>query len=321
MALILKCLRRVHQKTLTGEFMINTRNVGFTIIGSLLVIAFAPIVHAQAVQSVENLVCGESPATQVLDEDLNKVVGDVEKYEEVKLFQSFSKNDARKMKEGQAFVKIQFTERDENRTGWMLESEIKAKSACAGAEEALAKIANTGNAISIADLGKNISGLNDSKCCLFPLKHRPTASYTSGMRRFGAGRSGGRRIHAAADLYQTRNAPIVAVANGKAISGLYFFYQGTYAIEVKHSGGFVARYGEMTGKQASGVRSGATLSAGQQIGYMGKVNSGCCTPMLHFELYKGTQRGPLTTGGRGYQRRGDLLNPTSYLLKWEEKAL
>lgn len=302
--------------------MLNTRNVGYTVIGALLVLLFAPIVNAQAVQSAENLVCGESNAAQVLDNSLTKVIGDVEKYEEVKLFQSFNASDSRKMKEGQVFIKVQFSDGEENQIGWMLESEIKARSSCPEADKAsVANVANQGNAISVLDLGKNISGLDDAKCCLFPLKHRPVASYTSGMRRFGAGRSKGRRIHAAADLYQSKNAPILAVANGKAISGLYFFYQGTYAIEVKHSGGFVVRYGELTGKQASGVRSGSHLSAGQQIGYMGKVNSGCCTPMLHFELYKGNKRGPLTTGGRGYQRRSDLMNPTNYLLKWEEKAL
>lgn len=296
-----------------------SRNVGYTIIGALLVLAFAPAVQAQT-ESIENVVCGDTNTAQVMDENLTKVIGDVEKFEEIKIFQSFNANDSRKMKEGRAFVKVQFTSAQENQSGWMLESEIKAKSSCAGAAQA-EMTATIAAAASIRDLGKNISGLTDTKCCLFPLKHRPSASYTSGMRRFGAGRSGGRRIHAAADLYQTRNAPILAVANGKAISGLYFFYQGTYALEVKHSGGFVVRYGEMTGRKASGVRSGSTLTAGQEIGYMGKVNSGCCTPMLHFELYKGTMRGSLTTGGKGYQRRGDLINPTSYLLKWEEKAL
>ncbi len=290
----------------------NKKRSGSSVFGALIIFALAPAALA------ETVVCGDSATIPVQDADLNRTIGQAEKFEVVKLFQGFTKDSSVKMKGETEFVKVQFeSNKDEDlKIGWIAATQVKPKSECAGAraQEVAPSIAPTA-------LGKNIVGLSDSACCLFPLKHRPSASYTSGMRRFGAGRSGGRRVHAAADLYQTKNAPIIAVASGKAISGLYFFYQGTYALEVKHAGGFVVRYGELTGRQARGVRSGSTLSAGQEIGYMGKVNSGCCTPMLHFEMYKGTQAGSLTTGGRGFQRRGDLINPTSYLLKWEEKAL
>ena len=164
-----------------------------------------------------------------------------------------------------------------------------------------------------------ISGLEDPNCCTFPIKNHPTESFKEGMRRFGANRSGGDRAHAACDLYHSKNDPIISVAGGKVIRDLYFFYQGTYALEVKHQGGFVVRYGEITGKKASGISDGHTVKAGETVGYMGKVDSDCCSPMLHFEMYKGTQSGSLSSGGNKYQRRSDLMNPTSYLEKWESK--
>ena len=131
----------------------------------------------------------------------------------------------------------------------------------------------------------------------------------------GAGRGG--RLHAACDLYRFKNEPIMAVAPGTVLRPIYPFYQGTFALEVRHSGGFVVRYGEITGKVAAGIRSGAPVSMGQVVGYMGKVNSGCCNPMLHFELYSGSRTGALNGGGK-FRRRADLLDPTQYLRRWQE---
>lgn len=313
--------------------MINTRVLGYSTLGVLIVLAFAPLAGAQTptLASVEDVICGDR--VDVFGENLKKIIGEAAKFEVVKKFQGFGGSGATTKKLGNdEYLKVKFEANKDSdlQIGWVASSLVAPKSQCGGALEAEKKQVIEANkekekeievSRSLMDLGKNISGLNDNSCCFFPLKQRPNTPYTSGMRMFGARRSGGKRIHAASDLYQYKNAPIVSVANGKAISDLYFFYQGTYALEVKHAGGFVVRYGEMTGKQAKGVRSGSALMAGQEIGYMGKVNSGCCTPMLHFELYKGTLRGSLTTGGRGYQRRADLINPTNYLLRWEEKAL
>ena len=136
------------------------------------------------------------------------------------------------------------------------------------------------------------------------------------MRAFEASRSGGRR-HAACDLYRTTNEAAVSVAAGKVVRSQYYFYQGTYAIEVEHVGGKVARYGEITGKSASGTGINQYVKAGQTIGYIGKVNSGCCTPMLHFEIYSGTADGDLTRSGNKFNRRSDLLDPSPYLRDWE----
>ena len=134
---------------------------------------------------------------------------------------------------------------------------------------------------------------------------------------FKARRGGGTRSHAACDLYRYKDEPILSVAPGVVLRGLYYFYQGTYALEVRHSGGFIVRYGELTGKKEIGVSNGKKVKMGQRVGYMGKVNSNCCRPMLHFELFKGTKSGSLSQKGNKFQRRSDLLDPTHYLQKWE----
>ncbi|MBD65149.1 MAG: hypothetical protein CME62_08080 [Halobacteriovoraceae bacterium] len=165
---------------------------------------------------------------------------------------------------------------------------------------------------------------------LFPTIKKPTHRYDSRGRRFGAGRSSssGPRKHAGCDLYRKYNEDIRAIGVGKVIRDKYLFYLGTYAVEVVHAGGAVARYGEISVKNAPGIAEGAILSQGQTLGYIGKLNSNCCLPMLHFELYKGDQTGPLTVWlpdatterEKLYRRRHDLLNPTNYLKTWERKT-
>ncbi len=292
----------------------------------------------------EYVVCTDSTQLLVRDESLKEILFSAEKYEPVKLFQGWGENRRFRQINGEevAFIKVQFPNHEDNAQdgiGWVAEKMIKLQSECPGYKEALeeahgeeggddaedsiehvikaAETVKTEN--KTAAKADNVAGLNDAKCCNFPLIARPTASYETGMRRFGARRGGGSRIHAASDLYRRINEPIEAVASGTVVRDLYYFYQGTYALEVKHAGGFVVRYGEITGKQVKGVRGGASVKAGQVIGYIAKVNSNCCEPMLHFELYSGKRTGSLTVSGNKYRRRSDLMDPTKYLRKWEER--
>lgn len=75
--------------------------------------------------------------------------------------------------------------------------------------------------------------------------------------------------------------------------------------------GFVARYCEVK-SVAPGIRRGKVVAAGTVIAYVGKM---FVDSMLHFELY----RGPYAAGGltnrknKPFQRRADLLNPTTFL--------
>lgn len=149
----------------------------------------------------------------------------------------------------------------------------------------------------------------------FPFNKRPRWSYTSGGRYFGAKRKGG-RLHAGCDLLAPEGTAVYAVEEGK-ITAHYPFYSGTDALEVKHKGGFIVRYGEIS-KLASGLKVGSTVKRGQHIAYVGKLNSG--SSMLHFELYTGSQSGKLTNrSNKPYQRRSDLIDPTPFLDKADIK--
>jgi murein DD-endopeptidase MepM/ murein hydrolase activator NlpD len=155
----------------------------------------------------------------------------------------------------------------------------------------------------------NVSGYN------FPLGFVPNYDYHTGGRRFGASRSGGTRKHAGCDLISPEGTKIYAVYDGTVSRGPYYFYHGTYAVEVDH-GGFVARYSEIKG-MASGLRVGSQVSAGQLLAYVGKMYT---SSMLHFELYQGTASGGLTQRNHPpYQRRSDLLDPTPYLDMWKTR--
>ena len=144
----------------------------------------------------------------------------------------------------------------------------------------------------------------------FPFKTRPAESYKTGMRRFGSNRKKG-RLHAGCDLYAPVGTAIYAMDDGEVLKDVYFFYLGTYALEVKHTN-FVARYGEIKGV-AAGIKKGTKIKKGQLIAYVGELK-GLNMSMLHLELYSGTGSGPLTVrGNKPYQRRSDLIDPTSIL--------
>jgi hypothetical protein len=269
------------------------------------------IVSEQTVQGeFQYVICSASPIN-ARTEDLSKVAFSATPGELIKVFQGFE--DIKKSKtidrKTYTFLKVEFPEREakDQKVAWVADTFIKLISECQEIKK--------GTALE-EGAAAGISGLKDKDCCNFPTTERPTESYLEGKRMFGWSR--GKRLHAACDLYRNKDDPAVSVAPGQITLGHYYFYQGTFAIEVKHAGGFVARYGELTSKKAEGVKTGEMVSAGQRLGYIGKVNSGCCEPMLHFELYSGSMSGRLKGGGK-YKRRADLLNPTKFLQSWEQK--
>jgi hypothetical protein len=146
---------------------------------------------------------------------------------------------------------------------------------------------------------------------IFPLRARPTLSYKSGGREFRANRSGGTRKHAACDLIAPKGTEILAMEDGQVIQGPYFFYEGTYALEIKHISGMVVRYGEISQTVPAGITAGARVSQGQVIARVGQLTSG--SSMLHLEIYQGTKTGPLTQSGNEFKRRSDLVDPTPFL--------
>jgi hypothetical protein len=254
------------------------------------------------------VVCITSGTLSVRSEDLNSVVFSVKRGDPVKAFQGWG--EVKKTKKigstTYTFQKLQFPNRPEDAVdiGWVADTYIKNRSQCAGLGTPTTPP---------PPVTPPINGINDPGCCVFPLAKSPLVNYSSGVASFGSSRSGGARKHAASDLYRTKGDDIRVVADGSVIRGLYYFYQGTYATEVRHAGGFVVRYGEVGSKAAVG--QGKAVKAGQTVGYMGKTS--CCQPMLHFELYSGAKTGSLTTSTKPYQRRSDLMNPTAYLQKWQ----
>ncbi len=270
---------------------------------------------AVANKTISLVTCGNAPLIPVLDEALVKVIFQAPKYEPVKVFQGWETGKKTVSIKGKpvTFFKVQITSKANTPSegvGWVAEQSIVELKSCPGADLSPPKMLTP----------VPITGLSDPKCCQFPLLKKPTESFLTGMRRFGAGRGAG-RVHGAADLYGKLNDPIVSVTAGKVIRQLYVFYQGTYAMDVKHDGGFIVRYGEITGKAPKGTALNQSVQQKQLVGYMGVVNSKCCEPMLHFELYSGKGKGALNQGGNKYQRRGDIMNPTSYLRMWESKSL
>jgi murein DD-endopeptidase MepM/ murein hydrolase activator NlpD len=145
---------------------------------------------------------------------------------------------------------------------------------------------------------------------LFPLNKRPSKSYTTDGRQFGARRAGGKRKHAGCDLVAPIGTPVRAVEDG-TVTTIRDFYHDTWYIAVDH-GIFTVRYGEVSPRFPPGIREGAKVKKGQIIGTIGRLSGG--SHMLHFEMYDNSATGPLTVRKNApYQRRSDLIDPTPYL--------
>lgn len=249
--------------------------------------------------SLQYVLCLSHITLNVRDESLNNIIFEADHLQSVKPVQSFGQDRQQKVINGVnvQFIKVQFPERSTNNVGWVAESYVQLTSQCT--------------------FSKQVAAVTSTQSqWVFPTVLRPSESYKTGMRRFRASRSGG-RLHAACDLYRVLGEPALAINSGIVVRDRYYFYEGTYAMEVKHAGGRIARYGEITGKVAPGVAQGSVISPGQTVAYIAKVNSGCCTPMLHFEMYSGAGTGALTQPGTGFQRRSDLLDPSNDLMNWE----
>jgi murein DD-endopeptidase MepM/ murein hydrolase activator NlpD len=156
----------------------------------------------------------------------------------------------------------------------------------------------------------------------FPLPVIPSQSYKEGGRRFGAGRDNGARKHAGCDLIVPPGTPVCAIANGYVRVDPYYFYNGSYALEVVHDG-IVVRYGEILPMAFNSskldllpeIKKDAKVIKGQVIGYIAKMTGG--SSMLHFECYSNSAlNGGLTDkskSGGAYKRRSDLMDPTNLL--------
>ena len=269
----------------------------------------------------DTIICTPQQSINVRNEDLTQVIFTAKNGHRVKVFQGWENNKVEGAVDGKnyEFIKVEFLNFEDNdqKVGYVVSSFVQAKSNC---------IYDSSYRDSLKVIDTSITGLDDKACCNFPISQMPNQSFSSKTPSFGASRNGGGRIHAAVDLYREIDEPVFSVAPGVVIRSLEPFYEGTYSIEVLHSGGFVVRYGELTGKQVKNVSIGKQIKMGDRVGYIAKINtkSGCCAPMLHFELYSGQLRGPLSQAGAKingvlYARRRDLIDPTKYMLKWQNE--
>jgi peptidoglycan hydrolase-like protein with peptidoglycan-binding domain len=158
----------------------------------------------------------------------------------------------------------------------------------------------------------------------FPFSTMTSYDWTGSYRYFGANRGNGSRAHAGCDLYYPAGTKIHAIKDGTVTKGPYAFYAQTYAMEVDH-GDFYVRYGEI--QADTPVQAGSTVTAGQHIAQVGHlVGISVPSDMLHLEMYSGAGAGDLTdrssrsakrADGVSFQRRSDLIDPSSYLARWK----
>lgn len=258
----------------------------------------------------QKVICTQSAPLRIYNDTLNKVIYNAPRFLPVKVYQDWSGGPAEKTVKGHPLVKVQLaTGSGKEIIGWAAGTYIKAAKDCKGMP-----LIFSANGEDDLIPGATVVTESPGACCRFPTMKAPSADYArgAGARWFGANRRGGKRKHAAADLLRPEGEKVFAVDGGKVLRK-YYFYSGTYAIEVKHDSGMVARYGEVAKTNVAQSGSGERVLKGQHIGYIGSLD------MLHFELYSDRAQGPLTVMNAGqYWRRSDLLDPTPHLKKWQE---
>lgn len=91
------------------------------------------------------------------------------------------------------------------------------------------------------------------------------------------------RPHNGTDFAAPRGTPIMAAGNGVVERADWFGGYGNY-VRIRHANGYQTAYAHLQGF-ARGVRSGARVTQGQVIGYVGCTGS-CTGPHLHYEVHQ-----------------------------------
>jgi murein DD-endopeptidase MepM/ murein hydrolase activator NlpD len=98
---------------------------------------------------------------------------------------------------------------------------------------------------------------------------------------------GGGRLHLGTDIIAGRGKKLYAVTTGR-ISQVYRDYPGSLAgngIKIARPDGTYFFYAHML-KLAPGIKLGASVSAGQVVGFVGSTGN-AVTPHLHLEIHPG----------------------------------
>lgn len=169
-----------------------------------------------------------------------------------------------------------------------------------------------------------LSGRSRMEMWTFPLDLEDLRRDKGISYNFRQDRSG--RTHAGLDIHTTpsSNSPVYAVTDGIVVYQGWFYDSAikkipVYQVVVLNFDGSVVRYGEMHDRK---IAAGTIVQQGDIAGYIKKMDS---DEMLHIEVYSNADefdqafRYNLTdrynkkydaVAEIGYQRRGDLINPT-----------
>lgn len=161
-----------------------------------------------------------------------------------------------------------------------------------------------------------VAGTNGATPWVYPLDIKRTGN----VSLFGSVRDGGARAHAAIDLIEPAGTKVFAMADGVVERISTTYYEGTGAVQIKHTDGSVIWYCEV--KALSTLKVGAKVKQNQRIATIQTNNYG--TAMLHLEAYSGKATGSLYQGANmstydnvtpvRFCRRRDLIYPDGVLL-------
>jgi hypothetical protein len=132
-----------------------------------------------------------------------------------------------------------------------------------------------------------------------------TASLDHISWNWGARRNDGNRCHAGIDIYTKGQGQVVAIADGSVTSVGHFYNCSGGSVDrvIINHGSYTINYGEInSGKEASGITTGAKVVAGQVLG----VATNC--HMLHMELYQGS----VSTNSTWYPPSGQAVGSGNY---------
>ncbi|MBI1263460.1 MAG: peptidoglycan DD-metalloendopeptidase family protein [Alphaproteobacteria bacterium] len=91
------------------------------------------------------------------------------------------------------------------------------------------------------------------------------------------------RPHNGTDFAAPRGTPIMAAGNGVVERANWFGGYGNY-VSIRHANGYLTAYAHLQAF-GRGIRSGARVTQGQVIGYVGCTGS-CTGPHLHYEVHQ-----------------------------------
>ena len=133
---------------------------------------------------------------------------------------------------------------------------------------------------------------------------------TNPSARYGSSR--GERKHAGCDLYAPEGSAVFSIMSG-TVKSVGRFYKGTYEVAIDHDS-FIGRYCELI--PSFDITQNSQVNSGDFLGVIVSmnINNGGNNSMLHFEMYRGNDRGNLTNlNNMPFKRRSDLRNPTQLL--------